>query len=146
MGVSTEITGCRAPVPGNMDAYERVLGDAMAGDASLFAFAKEAFGRCGAEQTGKSDAVFGHRSCAGPNSATSRPMQERFDGRRPGNPDSDRGVTPNCSIRSWSIDLDKTSANYAPGIVTAWPRPGEAESGDGARGVTPSLLLSMVVE
>ena len=37
VGVSTEITGCRAPVPDNMDAYERVLGDAMAGDASLFA-------------------------------------------------------------------------------------------------------------
>jgi glucose-6-phosphate 1-dehydrogenase len=37
VGVSTEITGCRAPIPDNMDAYERVLGDAMAGDASLFA-------------------------------------------------------------------------------------------------------------
>src|SRR6202043_3626843 len=37
VGVSTEITGCRAPVPDNMDAYERVLGDAMAGDAALFA-------------------------------------------------------------------------------------------------------------
>ena len=37
VGVSTEITGCRAPLPDNMDAYERVLGDAMAGDASLFA-------------------------------------------------------------------------------------------------------------
>jgi glucose-6-phosphate 1-dehydrogenase len=37
VGVSTEITGCRAPAPDNMDAYERVLGDAMAGDASLFA-------------------------------------------------------------------------------------------------------------
>ena len=37
VGASTEITGCRAPVPDNMDAYERVLGDAMAGDASLFA-------------------------------------------------------------------------------------------------------------
>jgi glucose-6-phosphate 1-dehydrogenase len=37
VGASTEITGCRAPVPDSMDAYERVLGDAMAGDASLFA-------------------------------------------------------------------------------------------------------------
>ena len=37
VGVSTEITGCRAPAPDNMDAYERVLGDAMTGDASLFA-------------------------------------------------------------------------------------------------------------
>jgi glucose-6-phosphate 1-dehydrogenase len=37
VGVSTEITGCRAPAPDNMDAYERVLGDAMAGDPSLFA-------------------------------------------------------------------------------------------------------------
>ena len=37
VGVSTEITGCRAPGPDNMDAYERVLGEAMAGDASLFA-------------------------------------------------------------------------------------------------------------
>src|SRR6202050_3950639 len=37
VGVSTAITGCRGPGPDNMDAYERVLGDAMAGDASLFA-------------------------------------------------------------------------------------------------------------
>jgi Glucose-6-phosphate dehydrogenase, C-terminal domain len=37
VGVSTEITGCRQPVPDDMDAYERVLGDAMAGDAALFA-------------------------------------------------------------------------------------------------------------
>jgi glucose-6-phosphate 1-dehydrogenase len=37
VGASTEITGCRALVPDNMNAYERVLGDAMAGDASLFA-------------------------------------------------------------------------------------------------------------
>jgi glucose-6-phosphate 1-dehydrogenase len=37
VGVSTEITGCRSPVPDNMGAYERVLGDAMVGDASLFA-------------------------------------------------------------------------------------------------------------
>jgi glucose-6-phosphate 1-dehydrogenase len=37
VGVSTEITGCRQPVPDDMGAYERVLGDAMAGDAALFA-------------------------------------------------------------------------------------------------------------
>jgi len=37
VGVSTEITGCHQPVRDDMDAYERVLGDAMAGDASLFA-------------------------------------------------------------------------------------------------------------
>jgi len=37
VGVSTEITGCREPSPDHMDAYERVLGDAMAGDAALFA-------------------------------------------------------------------------------------------------------------
>jgi len=37
VGVSTEITGCRQPVPDDMDPYERVLGDAMAGDAALFA-------------------------------------------------------------------------------------------------------------
>jgi glucose-6-phosphate 1-dehydrogenase len=35
--VSTEITGCRQPVPDGLEAYERVLGDAMAGDAALFA-------------------------------------------------------------------------------------------------------------
>ena len=35
--MSTEITGCRLPVRDDMDAYERVLGDAMAGDAALFA-------------------------------------------------------------------------------------------------------------
>ena len=29
VGVSTEITGCQQPVPDDMDAYERVLGDAM---------------------------------------------------------------------------------------------------------------------
>jgi glucose-6-phosphate 1-dehydrogenase len=29
--------GVRHPAPGQMDAYERVLGDAMAGDATLFA-------------------------------------------------------------------------------------------------------------
>jgi len=37
VGFSTEITGCQAPAPDNMNAYERVLGDAMAGDPSLFA-------------------------------------------------------------------------------------------------------------
>src|ERR1700686_894807 len=37
VGVSTEITGCRQPVPDDIGAYERVLGDAMAGDAALFA-------------------------------------------------------------------------------------------------------------
>ena len=35
--MSTEITGCRHVVQDDMDAYERVLGDAMAGDAALFA-------------------------------------------------------------------------------------------------------------
>jgi len=34
---STEILGSRYPVPEDMDAYERVLTDAMAGDATLFA-------------------------------------------------------------------------------------------------------------
>jgi glucose-6-phosphate 1-dehydrogenase len=37
VGVTTEIMGVRHPAPGEMDAYERVLGDAMAGDATLFA-------------------------------------------------------------------------------------------------------------
>jgi glucose-6-phosphate 1-dehydrogenase len=37
VGVTTEIMGVRHPAPGQMDAYERVLGDAMAGDATLFA-------------------------------------------------------------------------------------------------------------
>ncbi len=37
VGVSTEITRCRTPAPENINAYEKVLGDAMAGDASLFA-------------------------------------------------------------------------------------------------------------
>ncbi len=37
VGVSSEITACRLPVRDDMDAYERVLGDAMAGDAALFA-------------------------------------------------------------------------------------------------------------
>ena len=31
------LTECRLPAPGEIDAYERVLGDAMAGDATLFA-------------------------------------------------------------------------------------------------------------
>jgi glucose-6-phosphate 1-dehydrogenase len=35
--ISTEILGTRYPVPEDMDAYERVLTDAMAGDATLFA-------------------------------------------------------------------------------------------------------------
>ena len=37
VGVTTEIMGVRHPAPDEMDAYERVLGDAMAGDATLFA-------------------------------------------------------------------------------------------------------------
>jgi glucose-6-phosphate 1-dehydrogenase len=37
VGVTTEIMGVRHAAPGEMDAYERVLGDAMAGDATLFA-------------------------------------------------------------------------------------------------------------
>ncbi len=36
-GVTAEIMGCRHPAPDEMDAYERVLGDAMAGDRTLFA-------------------------------------------------------------------------------------------------------------
>ena len=36
-GVSREIMGCSQPSPDDMGAYERLLGDAMAGDASLFA-------------------------------------------------------------------------------------------------------------
>ncbi len=35
--VPMEIAGSRIPRAGEMDAYERVLGDAMAGDATLFA-------------------------------------------------------------------------------------------------------------
>lgn len=35
--VSTEILGCQHPGPEDMDAYERVLTDAMDGDATLFA-------------------------------------------------------------------------------------------------------------
>ena len=34
---SVEIIASRHPCPEEMDAYERVLGDAMAGDATLFA-------------------------------------------------------------------------------------------------------------
>jgi len=37
VGESFEMLGVRHPGPGEMDAYERVLGDAMAGDATLFA-------------------------------------------------------------------------------------------------------------
>jgi glucose-6-phosphate 1-dehydrogenase len=36
-GESVEIMASRHPCPDEMDAYERVLGDAMAGDATLFA-------------------------------------------------------------------------------------------------------------
>ena len=37
VGVPTEISGCQHPAADQMDAYERLLGDAMAGDATLFA-------------------------------------------------------------------------------------------------------------
>jgi len=37
IGESFEMVGVSHPGPGEMDAYERVLGDAMAGDATLFA-------------------------------------------------------------------------------------------------------------
>ena len=37
VGQSIELLASRHPGPGEMDAYERVLGDAMAGDATLFA-------------------------------------------------------------------------------------------------------------
>jgi glucose-6-phosphate 1-dehydrogenase len=37
VGESNEITGCRHVAREEMDAYERVLGDAMAGDPALFA-------------------------------------------------------------------------------------------------------------
>ena len=37
VGESVEILGSRHPSADEMDAYERVLGDAMAGDATLFA-------------------------------------------------------------------------------------------------------------
>ncbi|MGA8595430.1 MAG: hypothetical protein WB676_11865 [Bryobacteraceae bacterium] len=36
-GEAVEIIASRHPCPGEMDAYERILGDAMAGDATLFA-------------------------------------------------------------------------------------------------------------
>jgi glucose-6-phosphate 1-dehydrogenase len=36
-GEHVEIEACRHPCPNEMDAYERVLGDAMAGDPTLFA-------------------------------------------------------------------------------------------------------------
>ncbi len=36
-GQHVEIMASRYPCPDEMDAYERVLGDAMAGDATLFA-------------------------------------------------------------------------------------------------------------
>jgi glucose-6-phosphate 1-dehydrogenase len=37
IGQSVELVAHRHPAAGEMDAYERVLGDAMAGDATLFA-------------------------------------------------------------------------------------------------------------
>ena len=37
VGQSTEMIASRQPSAEQMDAYERVLGDAMAGDATLFA-------------------------------------------------------------------------------------------------------------
>ena len=37
IGQQTELVASRRPGPGEMEAYERVLGDAMAGDATLFA-------------------------------------------------------------------------------------------------------------
>jgi glucose-6-phosphate 1-dehydrogenase len=37
VSVAPEMETCRRPAAGEMDAYERVLGDAMAGDATLFA-------------------------------------------------------------------------------------------------------------
>ena len=36
-GQAVEMITCRSPVAGEMDAYERVLGDAMAGDQTHFA-------------------------------------------------------------------------------------------------------------
>ena len=36
-GVATEMIASRRPRVGEMQAYERVLGDAMAGDSSIFA-------------------------------------------------------------------------------------------------------------
>jgi glucose-6-phosphate 1-dehydrogenase len=37
IGQSVELLASRQPAAGEMDAYERVLGDAMEGDATLFA-------------------------------------------------------------------------------------------------------------
>jgi glucose-6-phosphate 1-dehydrogenase len=37
ISIPNEITGTRHPTANEMGAYERVLGDAMAGDATLFA-------------------------------------------------------------------------------------------------------------
>ena len=37
IGQSVEMVASRHPAPDEMDAYERVLGDAMEGDATLFA-------------------------------------------------------------------------------------------------------------
>jgi len=37
IGQQVELLASRHPAPGEMDAYERVLGDAMSGDATLFA-------------------------------------------------------------------------------------------------------------
>jgi glucose-6-phosphate 1-dehydrogenase len=37
IGQSVELLASQHPGPNEMDAYERVLGDAMAGDATLFA-------------------------------------------------------------------------------------------------------------
>ena len=36
-GQTVEMLASRQPRPGEMEAYERVLGDAIAGDATLFA-------------------------------------------------------------------------------------------------------------
>jgi glucose-6-phosphate 1-dehydrogenase len=36
-GQAAEMVACQSPRAGEMDAYERVLGDAMAGDPTLFA-------------------------------------------------------------------------------------------------------------
>ena len=37
MGQMAEMLASRTPKPGEMEAYERLLGDAMAGDSTLFA-------------------------------------------------------------------------------------------------------------
>jgi glucose-6-phosphate 1-dehydrogenase len=36
-GRATEMVACQSPPAGEMEAYERLLGDAMAGDPTLFA-------------------------------------------------------------------------------------------------------------